>query len=664
MAKHNKNKQAPVNKSIEKVNANINTAAQDSIATKADNFQFWKNYFIPAAIFAAIIFILYGQSIKFEHVLDDTIVITDNRFVKNGFSGIGDIFSKESFAGYFGEQRNLVVGARYRPLSIASFAVETELFGKPSTDPKIAKYAPAAISHFNNILLYIISALILFRVMCLMIGEQKDKSWFFQLPFWITLLFVIHPLHTEVVANIKGRDEIMSLMGSLGALYFGLKYVDTQKGMHLLLMVVSFFLGLLAKENALTFLAIIPLSVWFFRSSSAQMKSNIWKVLGALAATALFYIIIRVKVIGYLLTPADATEIKDIMNNPFYGLSFVEKMSTVFYTLLLYLKLNVFPHPLTHDYYPYHIPIIKSFGDWRALVSIILHLGLVAIAVWQFKKRSMISYAILFYLITLSIVSNIPFSVGTFMNERFVYMSSLGFCIAFAYIFLTLIPSNPNLKWLKIGLLSALCIGFIGKSWSRIPAWKNTLSLNQAAIKVSKNSARANLFMGTALFQEYVKMPEGEAKNKLVPEFSKYVRRSIEINPNYVSGYQMYTGILAEEYKLDKDLDKLLKGFKETLTRVTPTQVPFILEYLEYLNKTSADKGKLGEFYYTIGYGLYLKEKNDLDLAKKFLNYGYEVDPNSPTMNVAMSELYSKLGDTQNESIFINRAKILDPSLK
>jgi hypothetical protein len=53
---------------------------------------------------------------------------------------IGKILSKESFAGFFGEQQNLLVGGRYRPLSLVTFAIEKGLFGQN-----------AALSHFINL---------------------------------------------------------------------------------------------------------------------------------------------------------------------------------------------------------------------------------------------------------------------------------------------------------------------------------------------------------------------------------------------------------------------------------------------------------------------------------------------------------------------------------
>jgi len=72
---------------------------------------------------------------------------------------------------------------------------------------------------------------------------KKGVPFYFSIPFIATMLFAGHPIHTEVVANIKGRDEIMSLLFSLLALFAAVKYVKTQKITDLIWGAVVFFPG-------------------------------------------------------------------------------------------------------------------------------------------------------------------------------------------------------------------------------------------------------------------------------------------------------------------------------------------------------------------------------------------------------------------------------------
>ena len=67
-------------------------------------------------------FALYGNTLNHDYALDDAIVITKNEFTKQGFRGISNILAYDSFTGFFGKEKQLVDGGRYRPLSIITFA--------------------------------------------------------------------------------------------------------------------------------------------------------------------------------------------------------------------------------------------------------------------------------------------------------------------------------------------------------------------------------------------------------------------------------------------------------------------------------------------------------------------------------------------------------------
>ena len=103
-------------------------------------------------------------------------------------------------------------------------------------------------------------------------------------------------------------------------------------------------------------------------------------------------------------------------------------------------------------------------------------------------------------LLTLSIVSNIIVNLGTFMNDRFIFMASVGFCIFLVHILTEKVQKLPFSfsKYVSFSLLGIFIIFYAFKTYSRVPDWENALTLNKSAIKVSKNSARANSFMATA----------------------------------------------------------------------------------------------------------------------------------------------------------------------
>ncbi len=587
-----------------------------------------KEHLLPILLFSLLCFILYGRTISYEYVLDDTIVITDNNYTKKGFSGVKDILASDSFKGYFGEQKNLVQGSRYRPLSIVSFAIEYAFFGLNSK-----------VSHFVNILLYAICCLLIYRMLFFLFPSKNNMKWFLTIPFFASLLYTLHPLHIEAVANIKGRDEIMAMIGAIVSLIYAFKYQHTKKLIFLFAMSSSYFLGILSKETCLSFLAIIPLSIYF---KTKKIDKGLLTLFGVLSLCTIGYLIMRYNIIGYLINSNARNT--DIMNNPFAQMNLGQKSATIMYTLGLYVKLHFFPHPLTHDYYPYHIPIME-WAKPGTLISLILYLVMILMAVYGVFKKKMYVWGICFFLLSTVLVSNVLVNVGTFMNERFMFMSSLGLMVLFAQFSNGWIAQKLKLQTKYTWILPAVfALGFFIKSWDRVPAWKDTLSLNASAIKVSKNSARLNSFMATAIFEDVRSQPQTPEKLEQLKQARTYLEKALSIHKTYYNANLMKSGVASEIYKFDSDLPALLKAFKEVAT-IRP-DVDYLSQYCEYLNRQNRDPKKLLDFYYDLGYNTLYKQARNAKWAIHFLELGYALDPNSSFIKSALSEVYSVAGNT------------------
>lgn len=590
----------------------------------------------PYVVFAFLATAIYFPSINYEYVLDDKIVFTENKYVKEGLKGIPKILGSDSFEGFFGEQKNLLPGGRYRPLSIITFAIEYQFLG-----------ANKHISHAINIALYIMCCSLLFLTLKQVFGRKKYlvRTYFFLVA---TVLFVIHPIHVEAVANIKGRDEIMVLIFSLLALKSSSEYFQSQKITHLCLAAVSLFLALLSKENAITYLAVIPFSLLLFSKGSRQKWLMLMSSLLVLVGIVIF---LRYNALGYILNSVESDQ---LMNNPFIHMTISQKYATVFHTLLLYVKLGFIPHPLTHDYYPFHIQTM-TWGNITPILSLVVHLGLIVAVILCFKKRKIISWSAFYYLATLSIVSNLFVNVGTFMNERFLFMSSIAFAAIAAYTVSKLVNTkNPTLKYVAVGLISILAIGYTSKSIIRVPDWENTYTLNRSAVKISKNSARANLYMGIAYFNQYKEITDFNLKNNALYSADKYISRAFELYPKYRNATQMMAGVAAEQYKQDNDLDKLLAIFFEIIKQRPDTE--FIHTYLEYLNGRSEQKKGLIDFYYKVGHDELMLTQRRNEWAIRYLKYGLQINDNDKNINLALSKAYRALGHSDQADFFQNKA--------
>ena len=394
-----------------------------------------------------VIFLLvaavYANTLFLDYALDDRLVIFENDYTVKGFSGIKDVLTKDSFAGYFGQEKKLVAGGRYRPLAQITFILEYEIFGQNvkehaglNKDPKNEKLFTDSplpfVGHLVNVLLYAFLCMLVFNVLRRIFAQYDNTKWYLSLPFLATLLFALHPLHTEAVANIKGRDEILSMLGAVATLWCVLKYMTNKNWLYLILSFFTMTIGLFSKENSITFLAVIPLALYFMNVPKKK-KDWILTLIPALLAAAIF-LIVRNEVLGAFMVKETYP---NILNNPFAYSSKAQEIATVILTWGIYLKLLIFPHPLTHDYYPHQIQI-TDFSNPVVILLIAFFLFAVYYAVKNLKNRNVVSFGILFFIVTFSATSNLFFNVGTFMNERFVFIPLLGFSVIVTALILKL----------------------------------------------------------------------------------------------------------------------------------------------------------------------------------------------------------------------------------
>lgn len=457
--------------------------------------------------------LLYANTLSFDFNLDDGVVITGNKFTQHGFAGIKNILTHDSFFGYFGGEQFIEEG-RYRPLTQILFAIEYQFFG---LNP--------LIGHLVNILFYGFLCIFLFFLLKKIMESKERNDSVFSIPFIAVILFVAHPIHTEVVANIKGLDEMASLLGSLATLYFSLKFIENKKNSNLTWIGVSFFLALLAKENSITFFAIIPLTIYFFRTAKLKeyMLIFIPMVIGFAA-----YLAMRYYALGFLL---GGQAIPELLNNPFLDSSASEKYATIIYTWGKYLGLLIFPHPLTHDYYPKQIPIV-NWSDVKVIVSLVISIAMLIYSILLIRKKNFISFSILFFAITFSISSNLIVPVGAFMNERFMFAPLLGFCLIIAYFLV-----NKVSKQITYIILGILLIGYSIKTFSRNYAWKDGYTLFTTDVNVSSNSAKCLTSAGGLMMEKSFKETNPTEKSKLLAQAIKYVEKAVEVHPKSTSAW-------------------------------------------------------------------------------------------------------------------------------
>jgi tetratricopeptide (TPR) repeat protein len=472
-------------------------------------------------------------------------------FTTQGISGWSGLLKYDTFYGFFKEagKVNLVAGGRYRPFTLMMFALEYQILGKNPL-----------FGHLFNLLWYALTCVVLYFLL-LKLLSYKDKTDLIQagmLAFITTLIFTVHPIHTEVVANIKGRDEIITLLGSLSAVWFSIRFLEKGNMVDSVLSGILFFIALMSKENAITFLMIVPMIYYFF------LKSNIPKRIAPMIpfwiATAVF-LGLRSRAIGNQF----GGEQLELLNNPFLKFEngqyvpfdWMEKIATIVYTLGKYIVLLCFPHPLTHDYYPKYIDRM-TFGNPMVILSFLTYIGLVVWGAKRFFQGKIEGFGILFYLMTLFIVSNIVFPVGTNMAERFVFMPSIGFCLVVSVLLTTVLKKQPTFL-LPVTILIAILFGI--KAFIRNFDWKDDYTLFTTDVKVSENSAKVQCSAGGQTIERAVKENPKNPDPVALQRAIQHLKKSIEIHPLNKNAYLL----LGNAYFYLKDFDKSVETYQKTL---------------------------------------------------------------------------------------------------
>ena len=457
-------------------------------------------------------FLLYANSIPNNYALDDAGAVNNNLFVQKGIRGIPDILTVDLW--HFD---NVNLGY-YRPLSLITLAIEYQFF-----------QANPHVSHFINALLFGLSVLVLFLLL-LSIFRKEHPAF----SFLIAALFACHPIHTEVVANIKSRDELLSFLNLISALYFIVRHNTDKKTWLALGAGLFFYLALMSKESAITGVALVPVLLYF---NGLRDKKNIGLQSLIFAGIAALFLLQKKMLMGTL----SGSVPDDIINYPY--LSTDARLSTAFLVLTHLFKQLLYPFNLCYDYSYNAIPV----GAWNqpiVLIGVLLSIGMAVYLYLQWPKVNMYSLAILLFGITLAPALGFIILRGGIMAERFLFAPSLGYCIAFTGIAFSLfkvkssneegiyrwMQTHANLSFLFLLILLVFSI----KTIRRNTAWKDNFTLFSTDIQINPNSAQNHRHLGSEFINKAI------AEKSDTPQKRAYfnagveeLRKAIAIHPKF-----------------------------------------------------------------------------------------------------------------------------------
>jgi tetratricopeptide (TPR) repeat protein len=455
-------------------------------------------------VLAITALIVYANTLFNDFAYDDFLVIKENTFVKKGLAGIPDILTTPYHKGF-----NSAATELYRPISLVAFAFVHQFFG-----------ANPFVFHLLNTLVFAACVVALFLFLRRLFGKEKVL-----IAFIASILFALHPTHTEVVANCKGLDDLLCFLFAFAGINMLISYQKTGKKNKIMGGSILYLLSFLSKETAITLLAVVP--IIFYGHYKAEAKRNHTIIL-ALAIAAIIGFAMRYMALGSYDT--SITEISFI-DNPLADTTIpkASRLSTAVLIMGKYLLLLFVPWPLVSDYSFNAIPF-TNFGDPLVLLSAATYIALIVWCAIRLYKSLADHYglAVLFFLATIALFSNIVFLVGVNMAERFLFFPSVGFCIIIALSVERLLKKQagnfemfPKPLW---ATLLPICILYMALTIKRNSEWKDNLALYTADIAKSPNSSRINFMLGNELASV-------GRKAEAIP----YLQQAVAIYPQYAA---------------------------------------------------------------------------------------------------------------------------------
>lgn len=426
----------------------------------------------------------YSNTADHDYAWDDAIVLTENTRVQKGLKDIPGLFenikSNETQYRY-----------GYRPIALLSFATDVHFFGMDPT-----------ASHRISIMYYGILCALVFLFLQVFFPNYQLGN------LLIAILFIVHPLHTEVVANIKSRDEVLAMIFGLSALLVYRKAMVSGRRVLYFASALLMLLGFLSKESAITFCGIALLLPWFYMKFDS-LKDYLKKSLPAFLIIFLL-LVCRTVVYSDVFFQSNDFELYEkgmfhqdgFVGNPLFAASFSERVATAIFLLAYFIYRMAIPLPLLHDY-SYDQFGVMNWGHYQVWMAAVLLILLIAAMVYGLRKRTEFGFGLALFFITSSIYLHLTQIAPDIFAERFTFVPSLGIGIALLSLY------RLKLKPVLVGVLMLIFIVPLSAiTWKRNAAWKDNDTLLTTDLPDLQNCVRANYNYALLLHRRYYELPK------------------------------------------------------------------------------------------------------------------------------------------------------------
>ena len=427
---------------------------------------------------------------------------------------------------------NVLSGFLYRPLTVVSYVMTLQVSGA----------SPLAFLA-GNVALHAAAS-----VLVLALGRQLLDAR----AAWLgALLFAVHPLHTEAVAWIGGRPDLLASVFALASACCFCRATERgsrQPALYALLAVTCYLAALLSKEHVITLPAWFGL-VWLLERGKRSVRWTGAALAGSLVALVLF-LWLRAGALPSLAT--SMASLTSDLGSPwapwrwFAGLAIAGKYTALFF----------WPSRLTFDYT--FVPALWArSGTVQALELVwgaVTAVGFLVALVWAICVHRGLALVLAFSALSYAVVSAFPFTPQLYIAERFTYLPSAGICLAAGWVALRIarvgLPPRSASLLTSVWRQRAAAVVFIAvvallamRGAIRNTDWRTDETVAQAAVRVSMDSPLALRGLGQEAWRS------GDAQTART-----FLERSLRLDPKRSEPYLL----LSLVYKRQGDIEGMI----------------------------------------------------------------------------------------------------------
>jgi Tfp pilus assembly protein PilF len=425
------------------------------------------------ALLLAAAVLVYGNTLRNEFTMDDGLYIVNNPQVTQ--PSVRELFEPNKISNVF------------RPVTFATLAFNWKVNGG----------RPFGF-HLLNLLLHAAVTLLLYLLLLAILGPSPRTK---TLALVAACLFAIHPIHTEAVASIVGRSEMLAAGFLLAAWILHLRDREIPA-------LICFLLALLSKESAVVFLPLVLVG---------DYARGEWKPhprYARITGVTLLYVGLLWKIQGGRFGQARI----NVIDNPLASIPAGWRILNALRVAWKYAGLHFYPATLSCDYSFNQIPV---YLDWRhTLPAAVAAVAAVGAWIWAVRKRrSGLVLAGGIYLAGFATTANILIPTGTIMGERFAYLPSAGFCLLLAMSWTWL---KDRQRTVALGLFAVAVAALAARTVVRNVDWENNLNLYSAGVQAAPGSAKMHANLGgqyLAQRQSYLALAELQTALRIYPDY-------------------------------------------------------------------------------------------------------------------------------------------------